>query len=79
MTTTTISQLKLNPSAVIAQASDYPVAVANRSTIAAYVVGKNLFEKLLAYVEDRVDVAAVTHADFSEKKDFEDVADTLGI
>lgn len=79
MTTTTISQLKLNPSAIIAQATDYPVAVANRSTIAAYVVGKNLFEKLLVYVEDRVDEAAVKHADYSAKRDFNDVAGELGI
>ncbi|MBI5620551.1 hypothetical protein HY949_02115 [Candidatus Gottesmanbacteria bacterium] len=79
MTTTTISQLKLNPSAVIAQAVDYPVAVANRSTIEAYVVGRSLFEKLLAYVEDRVDRAAVTQADFTDKKDFEEVARELGI
>ncbi|MBI4066101.1 type II toxin-antitoxin system Phd/YefM family antitoxin [Candidatus Gottesmanbacteria bacterium] len=79
MNTTTISQLKMNPSAVIAQAADYPVAVANRNTVTAYVVGKQLFERLTAYLEDRLDGAAVASADFSKGKDFEKVARDLGI
>ena len=79
MNTTTISQLKMNPSAVIAQAADYPVAVENRSTVTAYVVGKRLFEKLTSYLEDKFDTSAVAKADFSQGKDFEDVAQNLGI
>lgn len=79
MTTTTISQLKMNPSAVIAQATDYPVAVENRNTVTAYVVGKRLFEKLTGYLEDKLDIAAVVKADFSKGKDFEAVAHDLGI
>lgn len=79
MNTTTISQLKVNPSAVIAQASDYPVAVENRNQVTAYLVGKTLFERILAYLEDRMDAAAVGDADFSKGKDFEDVAKSLGI
>lgn len=79
MTTTTISQLKMNPSAVIAQATDYPVAVASRNRVTAYVVGKRLFERLTASLEDRLDGAAVAKADFSTGKDFETVARDLGI
>ena len=79
MNTTTISQLKMNPSAVIAQAAEYPVAVENRNKVTAYVVGKHLFEKLTAYLEDRLDAAAVAKADFSKGKDFEKVARDLGI
>lgn len=79
MTTTTISQLKMNPSAVIAEAADYPVSVANRNTVTAYVVGKRLFERLTASLEDRLDAAAVAKADFSQGKDFENVARDLGI
>ena len=79
MTTISISQLKMNPSAVIAQAVDYPVAVENRNTVTGYVVGKRLFERLTAYLEDRLDGAAVAKADFSKAKDFEDVARNLGI
>ncbi|MBI5619798.1 type II toxin-antitoxin system Phd/YefM family antitoxin [Candidatus Gottesmanbacteria bacterium] len=79
MTTTTISQLKVNPSAVIAQATDYPVAVENRNRVTAYLIGKQLFEKLTAYLEDRLDSAAVAKADFSKAKDFEKIARDLGI
>ncbi len=79
MTTTTISQLKMNPSSVIAQAADYPVAVANRNKVTAYLVGKQLFEKLTAYLEDRLDAAAVAKTDFTKGKDFEKVAQELGI
>lgn len=79
MTTTTISQLKLNPSAVIAQAADYPVAVENRSKVTAYLIGKQLFERLTAYLEDGLDIAAVAKADFTKGKDFEDVVRDLGI
>lgn len=79
MNTTTISQLKVNPSAIIAQAADYPVAVENRNEVTAYLVGKSLFERLLAYLEDRIDRAAVAGADFSKAKDFETVAKSLGI
>mgnify|MGYP001598759342 CR=1 FL=1 len=79
MTTATISQLKMNPSAVIAQAMDYPVAVENRNTVTAYVVGKRLFERLTASLEDRLDGAVVAKADFSQGKDFEKVAHDLGI
>lgn len=69
----------MNPSAVIAQAADYPVAVENRSKVTAYVVGKRLFESLTASLEDRLDAAAVAKADFSQRKDFEKVARDLGI
>ena len=79
MTTATISQLKVNPSSVIAQAADYPVAVENRNKVTAYLVGKQLFEKLTAYLEDRLDAAAVAKADFTKAKDFEKVARELGI
>lgn len=79
MTTTTISQLKMNPSSVIAQAIDYPVAVENRNKVTAYLVGKQLFEKLTAYLEDRLDAAAVAKTDFTKGKDFEKVAQELGI
>lgn len=79
MNTISISQLKMNPSAVIAQATDYPVAVENRNEVTAYLVGKQLFERFLAYLEDREDRAAVEQADFSKGKDFEAVARDLGI
>lgn len=79
MTTTTISQLKVNPSSVIARAADYPVAVENRNKVTAYLVGKDLYERLMSFLEDAVDIAAVKRANFSKGKDFEKVAKDLGI
>ena len=79
MTTITISELKVNPSAAIRKASDYPVAVENRNKVTAYLVGKQLFEKFIAYLEDREDQAVVAQADFSKAKDFESIARDLGI
>ncbi|MBU1322460.1 type II toxin-antitoxin system Phd/YefM family antitoxin, partial [Patescibacteria group bacterium] len=47
MTTISVSELKANPAAAINQALDYPLAVLSRSKVKAYLVGKDLFEKLL--------------------------------
>ena len=79
MTTISISQLKLNPSSVITQALDYPVAVENRNKVQAYLVGKVLFEKIIAFLEDREDTAAVKNTDFAKGKNFNDVAQELGV
>lgn len=79
MITTTISQLKVNPSSIIAQAVDYPVAVANRSKVQAYLIGKNLYEKIIAFIENYADAAVVKRTDFRKGRDFEKVAKDLGI
>jgi PHD/YefM family antitoxin component YafN of YafNO toxin-antitoxin module len=79
MTLISISQLKTNPSAVIAQAAEYPVAVENRNKVQAYLVGKALFEKIISLLEDSIDTQAVKKADFSKGKNFETVAQELGI
>lgn len=79
MTTISISELKANPSAAIRRAADYPVAVENRNEVTAYLVGKRLFERFIAYLEYREDRAAIAQADFSKAKDFERVARDLGI
>lgn len=79
MISTTISQLKVNPSAVITQAIDYPVAVENRNKVQAYLVGKVLFDKLVTFIEDYVDAAVVKKTDSTKGKDFEKVAKKLGI
>lgn len=76
---TTISQLKINPSSVIRQATDYPVAVENRNKVQAYLVGKDLYERLVAYLEDTVDAKAIKDTNFTQGKDFEKVAKELGI
>lgn len=79
MNAISVSQLKVNPSAVISQAEDYPVAVENRNKVQAYLVGKNLYEKMVSFIEDYVDVAAVKKTDRTKRRDFEEVAKELGI
>lgn len=79
MNTTSISQLKVNPSAVISEARDYPVAVENRNKVEAYLIGKNLYEKMVRFIEDYLDAAAVKETRMGKGKDFEEVAKELGI
>lgn len=79
MTTISITQLKTNPRAAISSAQDYPVAVQNRNDTEAYMVGKDLFEKLILYLEDAEDKKTIKNIDLNNKKDFEDFASTLGI
>lgn len=79
MTTISISQLKANPAAAISGAQDYPLAVQNRNTIKAYLVGKSLFEKLVVFLEDVEDKKAIKSIDLDDKRDFEEFASDLGV
>lgn len=79
MTTTSISQLKINPSSIIAQASEYPIAVENRNTVQGYVIGKALYEKMVELLENQVDRIAIKQTNFKKGKSFEKVAQELGI
>ena len=79
MTRISISKLKENPSVAIGLADDYPVAVENRNKVKAYIIGKDLYEKLVSYLEDYVDSKIVEKTDFSKGTDFEKVAKELGI
>ncbi len=79
MTTISISQLKIRPSGAIRAALDYPVAIKNRNKVKAYLVGKDPYEKIIAYIEDYIDGRTVEKTDFRKGKDFEEVAEELGI
>ncbi len=79
MNTVSISQLKTKPSKIISQAEDYPVAVEKRNEIKAYLIGKELYERLITYIEDYVDRKAVEKTDFSKGKNFEKIASELGL
>jgi len=79
MASISISQLKANPAAALSSAQDYPLAVQNRNTTAAYLIGKGLFEKLVLYLEDVEDRKIIEKTDFSKGRDFEDFAKELGI
>jgi len=74
-----ISELKVNPSKFIEKAADTPVAVQNRNKIKAYLIGSELFEKIVSHLEDQVDTNSAKETDFSKGKDFEKVAKELGI
>lgn len=78
-TSISISQLKANPSKAISQAIDYPVTVKSRGETKAYLMGKELFEKIIYWVENYVDKKAVRETDFSRGRDFEEVAKELDI
>lgn len=79
MNSVSISRLKINPSRVISEAVDYPVAVENRNNIQAYLIGKKLYEKIISYIENYIDRQAVKNSDFSKGKNFEDAVKDLGI
>lgn len=79
MTSVSISQLKVNPTAVLAQAQDFPVQVRNRDKTAGYFLGKDLFEKIMVYLEDIEDAKVIAKTDFSKGTDFEEFAKELGL
>jgi len=79
MNTISVSELKTNPASAINEAADIPVAIQKRNKTKAYLVGKELFEKIVAYLEDYTDKSVIGKADFSKGRDFEDVAEDLGI
>ena len=47
-----ISELKKNPSAVIAQAEGGPIAILNRNTPAAYLIPADAWEDILDLLDD---------------------------
>ncbi len=79
MTLISISQLKAKPSQALNLATDYPVAVGKRNQVQAYLVGKDLYESLVTYVENYIDQKTVRETNFRQGKSFEKVAEHLGI
>lgn len=55
------------------------MAVENRNEVKAYLIGSELYEKLLSYLENQFDKFVIGKTDFSKGKDFEKVAKRLGI
>lgn len=79
MNTISISQLKTNPNKAIINAFDYPLAVQARNKTKAYLLGNELYEKIVAYLENYLDKSAIKKADFIKGRDFEKVAEELGL
>jgi len=77
--TVSITKLKESPSKAIYLANDYPVQIVSRNKTRAYLIGKELFEKLISYIEDVEDRKAVESAKLSESVDYDKVAKKLGI
>ena len=79
MSNISVSQLKASPAKAIEKAFDYPVAVESRNKVKAYLIGKELYEKIVAFIEDYIDKAAIKKTDFKKGRDFEEVAKELGL
>lgn len=58
---------------------DYPVALANRSKVTGYFVGKDLFESMIRKLEDQIDAEAIREADTTKGKPLEDIIKDLGL
>ena len=67
--TTSISELKKNPMAVIEQGEGFPVAVLNRNKPVFYCVPAAAYEALMDKLED-IELAAIVEA----RKDQEEIA-----
>ena len=65
--TTSISELKKNPMAVVAQGEGFPVAVLNRNQPASYCVPAEAYEALMDKLED-VELAAIVEARKGQKE-----------
>ena len=70
--TTSISELKKNPMAVVEQGEGFPVAVLNRNQPAFYCVPAEAYEALMDKLED-VELAAIVEA----RKDQKEIAVTI--
>ena len=79
MNSISISQLKVNPSVAISNALDFPLAVENRNKVQAYILGKDLYEMIVSYIEDASDRKAVEETNFNESRDLETVVEELGL
>ena len=79
MNSISISQLKVNPSVAISNALDFPLAVESRNKVQAYILGKDLYEMIVSYIEDASDRKAVEETNFSESRDLETVVEKLGL
>ena len=79
MNSISITQLKANPSKAVRSAIDFPLAVENRNKVEAYLIGKDLYESIVSYLEDVVDKNAVENTDFSKGKDLSTIAKDLNV
>lgn len=60
-----ISDLKKNPSAVIAAADGFPIAILNRNTPAAYLIPAKAWEAIMDQLED-IELAEIVRSRANE-------------
>jgi antitoxin StbD len=73
-----ISDLKKNPSAVIAAADGYPIAILNRNTPAAYIVPADAWEAIMDRLED-IELAEIVRQREGEEAVSVDIEDLLNL
>jgi len=79
MINVSISKLKENPSRAVLHSMDYPVAIQSRNKTKAYLVGKDIYEKLVSFIENYIDNQAVEDDALTKEYDFEKVAEELNL
>lgn len=72
--TTSISELKKNPMAVVEQGDGFPVAVLNRNQPAFYCVPAEAYERLMDKLED-IELAEIIEARKGQKEIEVDIND----
>ena len=65
-TAVSVSELKKNPSAVLAESGGEPVAVLNHNKVMGYMVPAELFESILERLED-LELAEIARSRLGEK------------
>jgi len=79
MNTISISELKINPSKAITSALDFPLAIESRNKIQGYLLGKDLYDTIVSYIEDSSDRKAIEETDFKKGRDLDTIAKELGL
>lgn len=79
MNSISVSQLKVNPSKAISDALDFPLAIENRNTVEAYLIGKDLYDMIVAQLENTIDRKAIEKTDFRKGRDFQAIAKELNL
>jgi len=79
MTSVSISELKANPAGAISASLDFPLPIKNRNKTQAYIIGKELFEKMVAFIEDYIDRKAVEEADYKKGTSLDNLMKELGL
>ena len=74
-----VSQLKTNPSGAIGLAADYPLSIKNKGQTTAYLIGNQLFNKIIAYLENVSDKKTVQETNFGKGRNLVVVGYLVGI